>query len=152
MNETNNAAAELDLDDLLDSQLEDFEDLPDFAPYPAGTHKVVASLSMKEVNNKVNIELSMKAVETLELVHPTKDQPLVAGAQASTLFNPMSEFGRGALKKTFAQASGVLGVRTTRELISSFQEIECIVVTSVRKDKNDADKLYTSVKELAIVE
>jgi len=142
----------MDLDDLLDSSIDDFEDLPDFEPYPVGTHRVYGTLSLKEVNDKVNVEFSMKAIETLELKDKVKDQPLAEGAPASVLFNFGSEWGRGAFKKVFAGTAEKLGATSNRQLIENFQEVDCVVVTKLRTSKDDKDKKYTNVVELVITE
>ena len=146
MNDNTNVS----IDDLLDATLDDLEDLPEFKPFPVGAHKVLISLELKEINSKQGVELEMKAIETLELATAT-DTPLAEGDTTSTVFFLDNEFGRGALKKVSIPLAEALGTSTIRELIEACKDVECLVITSLRKDKNDPDRFYTNIKELSVV-
>ena len=139
------------IDDLLDATLDDLEDLPEFKPFPVGAHKVLITLELKEIVNKQAVELNMVAIETLELAHQAQDEPLKQGDSTSLAFFMDNEFGRGALKKVSIPLAEALGTNTIRELIEACKYVECLVVTSLRKDKNDPDKFYTNIKELSVV-
>ena len=139
------------IDDLLDCTLDDLEDLPEFKPFPVGAHKVLITLELKTINNKQCVELDMRAVETLELVKPAEDEPIKEGDSTSTAYFMDNEFGRGALKKVSIPLAEALGTGTIRELIDACKDVECIVITTLRKDKNDPDKFYTNIKELSVV-
>ena len=138
------------IDDLLDATLDDLEDLPEFKPFPVGAHRVSISLAIKEINSKQAVELDMKAIETMELVN-SSDEPLKEGDSTSLAFFMDNEFGRGALKKVSIPLAEALGTNTIRELIDACNGVECLVITTLRKDKNDPDKFYTNIKELSVV-
>jgi len=139
-----------ELDNLLDTTLDDIEDLPSFTPFPAGAHRVLASFEQKEINSHPAIELNLKMVEVVELAEPTATPP-VPGDTANTMFLLDNEFGLGNFKKCATPFGEALGFSTMREIVEGVKEVECIVMTSVRKDKNDPDKLYLNVKEIAVV-
>ena len=139
-----------DLDTLLDSTLDDLEDLPEFKPFSAGTHRCLASFETKEINGKSAVELSLEMVESLELADPQDSMPK-QGDKSNTMFMLDNEFGRGALKKAAIPFGEALGVSTIRDIIEQTKSIECVVVTSLRTDKNDASKKYLQVKEIGIV-
>lgn len=139
-----------DLDNLLDSTLEDLEDLPSFEPYPAGTHKCLATFDTKEINGKAAIELSFKMVECLELADPQDKEP-AAGDTSNTMFMLDNEFGRGNLKKCAVPFAESLNLSSVREVIETVKDVECVVITSLRTDKNDPDKKYLQVKEIAVI-
>jgi len=141
MNEINN---------LLDATLDDLEDLPEFKPFPPGAHQVTASLSLKEINKKQCVELEMKMIETLE-VSDSNDAPAKAGDSCSTIFMLDNEYGRGNLKKVATPLGTALDTGILREIIEQAKDIECVVITSLRTDKNDKDKKYIQVKELTVV-
>jgi len=143
--------SEANIDDLLDATLDDLEDLPAFEPFSPGAHKVSVTLELKEVNSKPCVELSMKAIETLELADSAKDQPLKAGDVTSVLYDLTNQFGQGAWKAVAKPLAEALGTSTTRELIEQCKEVECVVLTSLRKDKNDPDRKYTNIKQLQVV-
>ena len=144
------AEATANMDDLLDATLDDLEDLPEFKPYPAGAHQVLATFSQKEINKSAAIELSFKLVSTLELADPQDEQP-AEGATASTMFLLDNEFGRGNLKKCATPFGEALGLSTIREIIEEVKDVECVILTSIRTDKNDKDKHYLNVKEIQVV-
>lgn len=140
-----------DIDSLLDSTLDDLEDLPEFKPFPPGAHRVLASLEIKEVNSKQAVELELKGLETLELAEPTKDTPIKEGDTASVLFMLDNEFGRGNMKKLLAPIGVALGTGNIREVIEQTKGLEVVVVTSYRKNKDDPTSPYMNVKELQVV-
>ena len=142
---------DMNIDDLLDSTLDDLEDLPEFKPFPAGVHRAMISLDFKEVNGKQVIELEMKALETMELSDPAKAEPLKEGDTTSIIFMLDNEFGRGNLKKIATPIATALGTGSIRETVEGCKDVEAVLVTALRADKNDKDKFYTNVKELQVV-
>ena len=140
-----------EIDDLLDATLDDLEDLPEFKAYPAGAHRCLCSLELKEINDNQAVELSMKAIETVELGN-SSDAPLGEGDVGNVLFMLNNEFGRGSLKKVLASFAENAGSVNNREIIEATKEVECVVICAKpRKGKNDPDKFYTSVKDVAVV-
>jgi hypothetical protein len=138
------------IDSLLDGTLDDLADLPEFKAYPEGTHKVIISFALKEINKSPAYELSMKALETLELSNPA-DAPLEQGASTSVAYMLNNELGQGKFKKILASLAAHYGAKTNRELIDDAQNAEAVIVTKQRKDKKDPTRVYTDIVELAIV-
>lgn len=139
-----------DLDSLLDATLDDLEDLPSFEPFPVGAHKVLATLEAKTVNDKPAVELSFTYLEVVELADPAASAPK-EGDGASTLYFLDNEFGRGKLKPVFVAFAELAGSRVGRDIIEAVTSIECIAVTTLTKNKNDPDKPYMNVKEIAVL-
>jgi hypothetical protein len=139
----------VNLDSLLDATLDDLADLPEFAPYPAGAHKVTIELESKEVNKHPSIELKLKAIETLELADPTNSQPLAAGAESGVLFMLDNEFAQGNMKKVLRPLQEHLGVSSLRDIITQSKGMEVTVVTNVRWNK-DKTQAYTNVTKIII--
>lgn len=137
------------LNNLLDANLDDLADLPEFGTYPAGAHKVTIKFEEKEVNNHPSIELQMVAIETLELANPGADQPLTPGAQGSVLYMMDNEFGQGNFKKVAKVLAAELGVSSLREVISGANGMEVTVVTKVRQNK-DKTQSYTDVSKIIV--
>lgn len=151
MSDSDNKLNEMGINALLDSTLDDLEDLPEFKPFPPGAHRARASLALKEVSGAQCVELSLKGLETMELAEPTKDVPIKEGDTASVLFMLNNEFGRGAFKAIAKPLAAALGINTTRELIDAAKEVEVVVVTTSKKDKNDPDRVFMKIKELQVV-
>jgi hypothetical protein len=139
-----------DMNDLLDATLDDLEDLPEFKPFAPGAHRVLATMEEKEINGKQAIELSFKMMETLELADPQDEAPK-EGDTSNTMFMLDNEYGRGNLKKCGKPFGDALGLTTLREIVEGVKEVECVIITSVRPDKNDPDKKYLQVKEIQVV-
>lgn len=141
---------ELDnLDQILDATLDDLDDLPEFKPFPAGGHKVLASFSVDKVNNKPVIKLDFKYIEKLELADPQDEVPK-EGDVASTMFMLDNEYGVGNFKKCAAPFREALGFGSNREIVEGVKDVECIIITTIRKDKKDPDREYLNIKEIMV--
>lgn len=137
---------------LLDATLDDLEDLPTYAPYPAGVHRVLATFTEKEGKDKAQlIELSFKALNTEELVDPAKDTPIEAGDETSVSYMLDNEWGQKFFKKDALPFGEHFATRSLREIVEQTTDIECLIVTSLRQDKSDKTKFYMDVKEIHIV-
>jgi hypothetical protein len=142
-----------DIDAMLDGTLDDLADLPEFKPYPAGTHAVILTIVDKtaaknRVNNHPGFEVKMKAVETLELAN-SEDTPLVAGAETSVLYLLDNPIGQGSFKKLLASAAEHFGAKSNRELIADLQGATVAVVTRTRQNK-DKTQTYTDIVEMKV--
>ena len=138
--------SEFNINDILDSQLDDLADLPEFSVYPAGSHKVTIKWESKKVNEHPSIELQMKAIETVELANPT-DTPLAAGAEGSVLFMLDNEFGQGALKALMKPLAVETGATSISAIMEATNGMEVTVITNVRQNK-DKTQSYTNVKKI----
>ncbi len=141
----------VNIDSLLDATLDDLEDLPSFEPYPAGIHKVLISMELKDINGHPSVDVSCKLVETMELAEPTKDEVPVAGSAAGTLCMMDNEYGRGNFKLIATPIGAALGLSSPREVIEACIDIECMIVTTIKLDKNDKTIRRMNIKELEVV-
>lgn len=142
--------SDVDLDAILDVTLDDLEDLPEFKVFPPGAHRVSVSLEVKEINKHPAIELSMKLLETLEMADPQED-PMEPGTECSTAYMMDNKFGQGAFKEVTKAIGASLGTSSLREIVEATKDLECVVITTIRKDKNDPDKKYINIKQLDVV-
>lgn len=131
-----------ELDNLLDSTLDDLADLPEFKPFPPGAHRVTIQLESKEINKKPAVELKMKLLETMELSDASAE-PLEPGAETNCLFilknndGSANEISQGQLKNVLIALRDGLGVQgTNREIMEAGNGTECLVVTKLRENKN----------------
>lgn len=141
----------LDLDALLDGTLDDLADLPEFKPFPAGTHRVSATIAPKDIGGRFAFELTCTMIEPLELADPTEEPPKV-GDTASSAYLMDNEFGQGAFKKIAAVFVSALQLENSkRAIVEGVKDIECVIVSTIRVDKKDPDKKYFAVKELQVI-
>ena len=140
---------EFNIDSLLDGTLDDMADLPEFKPFPAGTHRVIFSLEYKIVNKHPSYEAKLKAEETIELAD-SKDTPLTKGAETSVLYMLDNEIGQGQFKKILTSMAAKFGAMSNRDLINEAKNLEVLVVTKCRANK-DKTQVYTDIVELQVL-
>jgi len=139
--------SEINLDSILDSSIDDLADLPEFAVFPNGVHKVIIDFESKEVNKHPCVEMKMKAIETIELANPAADTPLEAGAESSVLFMLDNEFGQGKFKAIVKTLAGALGTNKISETVEAAKGMEVQAVCKVRQNK-DKTQSYTDVSKI----
>lgn len=145
---------EFNVDAILDGTLDDLADMPEFKPFPAGTHavtlKIVDKTAKKDrVNGHPGFEFKMTAVETIELAD-SSETPLVAGAETSVLYLLDNEIGQGAFKNVMKAAVEAFGPKTNRELLADLQGATVAVVTRLRENK-DKTRKFTDLVELKVM-
>ena len=149
MNDMNNA-----YDSLLDANIDDLADLPEFANFPAGSHRATLSITQKPINGKPMMEVKLTGIETVELAKPEEDKPISSGQVSSALYDLSNEFAQGAFKKLIAPVAASLGVSSIRELIEQAEGTEVEAVTSYRKGKKKEGEteapMYFEIKKLIV--
>ncbi len=137
-----------DIDDLLDGELDDIDDLPEFKPFPDGSYILSVSMEEKDVNGHQSIELSLKCKEVVE-VDAAAEAPRV-GDTSSVLFMMDNEFGRGKFKAVARNFVEFAGTKNTRAIVEAVTEVECVAILGIRIDKKDTSKLYQNILEIAV--
>lgn len=154
MSQTQATAAEFDIDSLLDSKLDDLEDLPEFKPFPNGLHKCIHKMSFKKDDPTV-VEGRLSLIEHMELSDPT--QVLEKGAECTQNYNLTNEFARGQLKAVLAGVQEHFGTTSLREAILAANNIEVAVITKQRKGKKqegqaeDERAVFTQVVKMEVI-
>jgi len=130
-----------DIDDILDMVIDDLEDLPGFEPFPAGEHKVLIQWKNKKVNDAPAFELSLVAIETVELAN-SSDTPLEPGAETSVLFMMGNEIARGKFKAVIKALAVATGTAAVRETVEASNGMEVNVIT---KTRSKDDRVFTEL-------
>ena len=138
------------LNALLDSNLDDLQDLPAFEPFPAGVHQVIVTFESKEINKHPAVEVTLKLVETVELANPTEDKPQAAGSTTNVAYMLDNEFGQGSLKKLMKPFQEHFGTHTIREAMEAANGAEVQLVTKVRTNK-DKTASYTDIVKVVSI-
>lgn len=148
--------AEFNIDDLLDSKLDDLEDLPEFKPYPNGAHKCIHTMVIKTGDDKKTyVEGRLKLIEHVELSDPT--QELASGAECTQRYDLSNEFARGQIKAVLQGVASHFGTTSLRETIEAANNIEVLVVTKQRKGKKQADSteedraVFTQIQNMEVI-
>ena len=142
--------SDFNIDSILDGTLDDLADLPEFKPFPAGTHRAVMTMEQKVVNKHPCIEVKLKALETVELPSGSEEEPASVGQEATVLYMLDNELGQGKFKKLLKQLAETYGTdKTNREIMEESQKAEVLVVTTLRANK-DKTKMYMDIDAVAV--
>lgn len=149
------------IDSLLDGTLDDLADVPEFKPFPMGAHKVTIKWDIKEINSQPAIELSLTAVETIELTNPETDKPVAAGDTTNVMFmlkkkdGTNNDLAQGQWKELMKPLAAHFGTTSNKATMEASNGAEVLVITDVRKSvsKTDANdiKFYSSIKSLSVI-
>lgn len=133
-------------DSILDATLDDLADLPEFVTPPAGAYNVtIVEGTIKKINEKPAVEFKLRFDATVEL-NDSNETPIKDGTECSVAYILDNEFGQGNLKELLKQLSDITGGGTVREQVAALKGAQVLMITSVRKDKKDADKKYLQIK------
>lgn len=130
---------------LLNVNITDIEDLPDFATFPVGTYRLKGSSA------KIDQEGGSlgHVLELVELVSPAEgvDPELYAKLEAGTLTSVkyFGAFGIQKWKQAWGQSAAAAGATNIAEWVDQFGNLEFIVTLGVRTDKEDKTKKYQDV-------
>lgn len=143
---------------ILDADLDDLQDLPEFKNFPVGVHAATLRILKKVVNNKSAIEFNFVARETIELAKP-EDEPVKAGDSCSCLYFLDNEFGQGALKKDIKPIAAYMGTSKLGEIINAFDKdedgaqyadgLDVAVTTSLTKPNKNGD-VYLKIMNISV--
>ena len=146
----------MDVDALLDGTLDDLADMPEFKPFPIGSHRAIISMEVKKIGDFPAVELTLKAIETIELPAGSEEAPLNKDDSTNLAFflkhsNPkVAEMGQGQFKEIMKVAAAKFGAKSNRELIEECKGVEALIVTGQRKNK-EKTKTYTTLEAIEFV-
>ena len=142
--------SDFNIDSILDGTLDDLADLPEFKPFPVGTHKAVLTMEQKVINKHPAIEVKLKALETIELPSGSEAEPVSPGQEGTVLYMLDNELGQGKFKKLLKQLAETYGTdKTNREIMAEAQNAEVLVVTTLRSNK-DKTKQYMDIDSIVV--
>lgn len=137
---------------LLDANLDDLADLPEFVVPPAGAYNAtIVSIEEKKIGEHPAVEMKFKLMETMELANAT-DAPVAPGTETSVSFMLDNEFGVGAMKAALKPLQMATGATTARETMEAAKGMSILLVTKVRSGKGEnADKKYLGIHKLEVL-
>lgn len=143
------AEEQASVDALLDMNLDDIADLPEFKPFPAGAYHCKFNLESKVVNKHPSIEAKLKLVAVAEMSDPTQVPPNVDD-ETGVLFMMDNEFGAGKFKEVAKILAPALGTSNVKEIVAKSKNLDVMVVTKVRINK-DTKQEYTDIVTLTML-
>ena len=142
--------SDLDIDALLDSTLDDLEDLPSFTPFRPGAHSCRLTLGKKTISGHPTVEATFTLIETMELAD-SQDEADKEGDSCSSAFFLDNEIGRGKFKALAKVLGEALGTVHNGEIVEQTTDMEVVLLSSIRLDKNDKTKEYLNIIEITVV-
>lgn len=143
------------LDSILDSQLDDLNDLPEFLVPPPGAYRAtILSATEKKVGDHPAVEFKFKLLETMELTN-TDDTPVADGTETSIAYMLDNEYGVGNFKKFLAPIALATGASQAREVMAASVGLEVLLVTKLRVVKakvvGEEDRKYFDVSKVEVI-
>lgn len=146
-----------DIDSLLDKNLDDIADLPEFKTFVPGAHKCKLTWERKDIEKTVNgskqkvphMQANFEYIEVIEHADAKdNDSPAKAGDKCNTAYDLTNEFALGALKKATKTLGEHLGTGNLKEIIKGSNGFEVALICKNRADKNDKDRKYLQVEDI----
>lgn len=138
------------LDALLNCNLSDIEDLPDFARLPMGAFKLKGVKSevgeTKKKEGKINFIFSLTEVVEVSPEHAA-DVPPVGSL---TSFQYSGEFGVKKFKKIFLDVLNAANCTTISQFMDQFDSLEFLCTVKSRADKEDPTKVYSEIQTIVL--
>lgn len=139
---------------LLDSNLDDLADLPEFLIPPSGAYTArVISAGEKKVGTHPAVEFKFSLLSTVELTNEA-DTPVADGTETSIIFMLDNEYGVGGLKAFLLPIQQATGVKTVREAMVACVNMDILLVTTVRSGKKGSeneDKRYLGIHKVEVM-
>jgi hypothetical protein len=145
------------IDSILDATLDDLADMPEFKPFPAGTHACLLTMSTKAINGKPAVEWKLTAVETIELKSP-EDIPVKQGDTCNGVFmfiqkdGKPNEVAQGQFKEMLKPLAVHFNTATNRATLEAIAGgVHVAVTMSQRADKTNPNKFYPVIEALSVL-
>lgn len=137
---------------LLDSNLDDLADLPEFVVPPAGAYNAtILHIEEKQIGTHPAVEVKFSLQETVELASAS-DAPVAPGTECGVSFMLDNEFGVGGMKAFLKPLQVALGTTTARETMAAAKGMSILLVTKVRSGKGEnADKKYLGISKVEVL-
>lgn len=137
---------------LLDSNLDDLADLPEFVVPPAGAYTAtILSFEQKKLGEHEAVEAKFRLDATVELASAT-DAAVEDGTECGVAFMLDNEFGVGGLKAVLKPLQAALGTATARQTMEAAKGMQVLLVTKVRSGKGEnADKKYLGISKIEVL-
>ena len=153
-------AAFTDFDSLLNSSMDDLDDLPPVGVPPTGHYTLVVSaerVTPAEAGKNEYIKFSYEVEAINEVKNPEEEAQAAAGMKFSQIFSPfkkdgtVNDYGVGFLKEAIAPFAAHFGTRGIGESLQAINKVT-VAASLVRKvDKRDPERFNFSLKDVVVL-
>lgn len=139
----------IELSSLLDIELNQLADMPEFKVLPPGAHRVVLKFESKKINDNPAVEVKLTLLETLELANAT-DTPCDVGTECAVMYTLNNEFGQGKFKELMKPLCAHHGITNLAKAVEASQSMEVVVVTKTRQNK-EKTQTYLDIVSVNVI-
>lgn len=153
-------AAFTDFDSLLNSSMDDLDDLPPVGVPPTGHYTLVVTaerVTPTEVGKNEYIKFSYEVEAVNEVKNPEEESQAAAGMKFSQIFSPfkkdgtVNDFGVGFLKEAIAPFAAHFGTRGIGEALQAINKVS-VAASLIRKvDRKDPERFNFSLKDVVVL-
>lgn len=155
---SNNNAALVDFDALMDASMDDIDDLPPMGVPPTGNYTLEVTASReKSTSGSEYVKFSYMVVEVNEVKNEAEAGDAAAGQKFSAMYSPfkkdgtMNETGMGFLKEALNPFRAHFGTTTTGETLAAVQSVQVVATLVRRPDKREEGRFNFNLKDVTIL-
>jgi hypothetical protein len=142
-------ATEEEFDSILNTSIDEIDDLPDYANFPDGTHNALLTLEKKQMQDEPRMVLNLKYVSSITLVSLEEEAPK-AGTIASTIYDVTHPLGGPAFKKAIGNVLTAMEIKNFGEALKQIQDIPVVVTTKISTTKK-AGETYKRMRIISMI-
>ena len=153
-------AAFTDFDSLLNSSMDDLDDLPPVGVPPTGHYTLVVSaerVTPTEAGKNEYIKFSYEVEAVNEVKNPEEESQAAAGMKFSQIFSPfkkdgtVNDFGIGFLKEAVAPFAASFGTIHLGESLQAISEVTVAASLIRKQDRKDPERFNFSLKDVVVL-
>lgn len=142
--------SDINVNDLLDMDLDDLADMPEYVTPPAGSYVLrLIKLGPKAIGDHPAWDLKAAIVATAELADAS-ETPVADGSEFNCAYMMDNEFGQGAFKAAMAGLKDHFGVSKLADLREHVVGLEVFAQIKNRVDKKDKTKRYAEITTMIV--
>ena len=153
-------AAFTDFDSLLNSSMDDLDDLPPVGVPPTGHYTLVVSaerVTPTEPGKNEYIKFSYEVEAVNEVKNPEEESQAAVGMKFSQIFSPfkkdgtVNDFGVGFLKEAIAPFAAHFGTRGIGEALQAINKVSVAASLIRKQDRKDPERFNFSLKDVVVL-
>ena len=153
-------AAFTDFDSLLNSSMDDLDDLPPVGVPPTGHYTLVVSaerVTPAEAGKNEYIKFSYEVEAVNEVKNAEEESQAAAGMKFSQIFSPfkkdgtVNDFGVGFLKEAIAPFAAHFGTRGIGEALQAINKVTVAASLIRKQDRKDPERFNFSLKDVVVL-
>lgn len=153
-------AAFTDFDSLLNSSMDDLDDLPPVGVPPTGHYTLVVSaerVTPTEAGKNEYIKFSYEVEAVNEVKNPEEESQAAAGMKFTQSFSPfkkdgtVNDFGVGFLKEAIAPFAAHFGTRGIGEALQAINKVTVAASLIRKQDRKDPERFNFSLKDVVVL-